>query len=142
MSSVVFYTILGVRQGLPTSCLLFVIYANDPIKLVKASCEDDGFLKWLHILTLTSASCEGRISKLSLMKQRCEEYGVKVNACKSKFFVIHDSAEDIEFIRVDGLVAERCTRYVHLFTADGSVEASIRAHADSRMDQVMKFKFF
>ncbi len=28
----------------PTSCLLFIIYVNDLIKMVKENCEPDGFL--------------------------------------------------------------------------------------------------
>ncbi len=131
----------------PTSCLLFVIYVNDLIKLVKENCEDDGFLKWLHILilmddTVLLSTSRGRmIRKLSLMKRFCEEYGMKVNASKTKFFVIHGTSEDNESINIDGLVVERCSGCVYLgspFTADGSVSASVRVHADFRMSHVMK----
>ncbi len=48
-------------------------------------------------------------------------------------------------INIDGLVVERCSRYVYLgspFTADGSVSASVRVHADSKMSHVMKFISF
>ncbi len=102
IGTAVFATTLGVRQGSPTSCLLFVIYVNDLIKLVKENCEDDGFLKWLHILilmddTVLLSTSRGRmIRKLSLMKRFCEEYGMKVNASKTKFFVIHGTSEDNE----------------------------------------------
>ena len=34
---------LGVRQGSPTSCLLFVLFVNDLIKLVKENCNPDVF---------------------------------------------------------------------------------------------------
>ncbi len=151
ISTAVFTTTLGVRQGSPTSCLLFVIYVNDLIKLIKENCEDDGFLKWLHVLilmddtVLLSTSREGVIRNLSLMKRFCEEYAMKVNASKTKFFVIHGTPEDNESIHIDGLVVERCTRYVYLgspFTADDSVSASVRAHADSKMGHVMKFISF
>ena len=43
---------LGVRQGSPTSCLLFVIFVNDLVKLLKQGCDRDGVLSWLHILVL------------------------------------------------------------------------------------------
>ena len=36
-------TVIGVRQGSPTSCLLFILYVNDLIKLIKDTCEPDGF---------------------------------------------------------------------------------------------------
>ena len=45
-------TIIGVRQGSPTSCFLFILYVNDLVKLIKDTCEDDGFLSWLHLLVL------------------------------------------------------------------------------------------
>ena len=70
---------------------------------------------------------------------------MKVNASKTKFFVIHGTPEDNESLHIDGLVVERCTRCVYLgspFTADGSVSASVRAHADSKMGHVMKFISF
>ena len=59
--------------------------------------------------------------------------------------VIHGTQEDNEAVHVDGLVIERCTRYIYLgsiFTADGSVSASVRAHADAKMPHVMKFISF
>lgn len=43
---------IGVRQGSPTSCLLFVLYVNDLIRMIKQNCGWDGFLRWLDVLTL------------------------------------------------------------------------------------------
>ena len=43
---------LGARQGSPTSCLLFIIFVNDLIMMIRNSVELDGFLSWLHILVL------------------------------------------------------------------------------------------
>ena len=34
---------LGVRQGSPTSCILFVLFINDLVKLLKENCGRDGF---------------------------------------------------------------------------------------------------
>ena len=44
--------VLGVRQGSPTSCYLFIIYVNELIKYVKRNCDPERFLDWLHILVL------------------------------------------------------------------------------------------
>ena len=46
--SAVISTTVGVRQGSPTSCLLFIIFVNDLIRLIKQNCGVDGFLAWLH----------------------------------------------------------------------------------------------
>lgn len=65
------------------------------------------------------------------MKRFCNEYDMKVNESKTRFFVIHGTPEDNEALHVDGLVVERCTQYMYLgspFTADGSVSTSVRAH--------------
>ena len=42
IGTVVISTAVGVRQGSPTSCLLFIIYVNDLIKMIKENCEPDG----------------------------------------------------------------------------------------------------
>ena len=35
----------GVRQGSPSSCIMFILFVNDLIKLVKDRCQPDGFLQ-------------------------------------------------------------------------------------------------
>lgn len=43
---------LGVRQGSPASCLLFIIFTDDLIRMIKEGNACDGFLQCLHILVL------------------------------------------------------------------------------------------
>ena len=43
---------LGVRQGSPASCLLFIIFVNDFINMLKEGAGVDGFVSWLHVLVL------------------------------------------------------------------------------------------
>ena len=43
---------IGVKQGFPTSCIVFVLYLNEFVKAIKTRCPDDGFLKWVHCLLL------------------------------------------------------------------------------------------
>lgn len=50
---------VGVRQGSPTSCILFVLFINDVIKLLRENCEWDGFLSWFHALVLMIAVSAG-----------------------------------------------------------------------------------
>ena len=76
---------IGVRQGSPTSCILFVLYVDEMIKMMKRRCPADGFLSWLHIMVmmddtvLLSTSRERMFNKLSLMIRFCQDYGMKVN---------------------------------------------------------------
>ena len=42
----------GVRQGAPTSCLLFTTYVDKMVKMIKESVHNDGLLGRLHVLLL------------------------------------------------------------------------------------------
>ena len=96
----------------------------------------------MHDTVLLSTTRGETITKLSLMKRFCDDYGMKVNELKTKFFVLNGTLEDRETIHVNGLVVERRTQCVYLrspFTADGSVTSLVRTHADVKMVHVMKF---
>ena len=51
LGSAIITATIGVRQGSPTSCFLFVLFVDVLIRRIKA-CPDDGWLKWLHSLML------------------------------------------------------------------------------------------
>ncbi len=78
-----------VRQGLSTSCLLFIIYVDELIKVMKIRCQRETFIDWLHILlfmddtVLFSASRSNIQRKLRILKEFCDEYGMKINAEKT-----------------------------------------------------------
>ena len=142
---------VGVRQGSPTSCLLFVIFVNDLIKLVKERCGPDGFLAWLHLLmfmddtVFLSTSRQGIENKLALLKEFCVSHGMKVNTSKTKFMVVNGSAEDDQDLIVQGMCVKACKYYVYLgspFSADGSTSSSIKINVDMKMCQALKFVSF
>lgn len=142
---------IGVRQGSPTSCLLFILFVNDLINLIKQNCDIDGFLTWLHVLVLMddtvllATTRRNMIKKVELLNHFCETHGMIVNARKTKFFVIGGSEVDKEIIQVGGLEIESCERYVYLgspFTSDGSISSAIKVHAQSRMCHALKFISF
>ncbi len=101
---------IGVRQGSPTSCLLFVIFINAMIKLIKSNCEADGFLQWLHLLVLMndtvllSTTRRDMEHKLMLLNQFCVDSGMFVNNLKTKFYAIHASARDCEPFSIGEMV--------------------------------------
>ena len=52
MGSAVITATQCVRQGLSTSCFLFIIFVNELIKRIKSACQPEPFLQWLHVLML------------------------------------------------------------------------------------------
>ncbi len=82
---------IGVRQGLPTSYLLFILYVNHLIKLIKENCRSKGFLRWLHLLVLmddtvlVATTKVNMLTKLKLLKEFYENYGMQINQSKTVF---------------------------------------------------------
>ncbi len=83
---------VGVRQGCSTACLLFVIFLNDLITLIKNNYCADGSLAWLHVLVLMDDTA--MLSKIRILKDFCTSHGMEVNLKKTKFFVINGNEED------------------------------------------------
>ncbi len=142
---------LGVRQGSPTSCLLFIVFMNELIRMLKRSCESDEFLDWLHTLVLMddtvllSTTTEGMINKVTILKTFCSDYGMIISASKTKFFVIGGSQEEAEPLWVGELVINSCTSYVYLgspFSSDGSASFALKLHAKNKLCHVLKFVSF
>ena len=85
LKSAIIHASIGVRQGAPSSCLLFVIYIDEMIKMIKNAVEEDGFLGGLHALLLMddtviiATSREMCEAKLRVVLQYCQEFGMSVN---------------------------------------------------------------
>ena len=75
----------GVRQGAPTSCLLFTTYVDKMVRMIKESMQNDGFLGRLHVLMLMddtvimATSREKCLKKLEALLNFCDEYGMMIN---------------------------------------------------------------
>ena len=147
IGSAVVSAAIGVRQGSPTSCLLFIIFVNDLIYIFKENSGLDGFLTWLHVLVLMddtvllATSRNNMIKKIELLNQFCVSHGMVVNARKTKFFVIGGNEEDKSVIRINDLIVEPCEQYIYLgspFTSDGSISTAIKAHARLKMCHALK----
>ena len=108
---------IGVRQGSPTSCILFIIYVNELIALIKNNCGINGFLTWLHMLMLMddtvffSTTRHGMEHKLRLLNKYCQDYGMLVNNKKINFFPLNCSPEERTKFTV---VVEWCDSYTYL----------------------------
>ena len=131
--------------------ILFIISINDFIKLVKESCDVDGYLRWLHLLVLMddtvllSTTRRGIQEKLELLNQYCHTHQTKVNNSKTKFFVVNGSAEDRQPFIMELFTVGWCDSYVYLgsiFTSDGNTSSAIKEHAVAKASQTFKFVQF
>ena len=131
------YTNKGVKQGSTTSCILFLLYIDRMIKMIKEHFETDGFLGALHILMLMDdkvllpTSKEGLINKFKICQQYCTEYGMSVNVLKTKFIVLNMDEADKESIISNNITVKYCTNYKYLgtfITDDGAYKTVLDLH--------------
>ena len=147
---------VGVKQGSPTSCFLFILFVDEFIRLVKGRSDSDGFLKWLHLLMLMddtvlfATSREGLIEKLNLLAEWCNKCGMVINEDKTEFmaFVTTD-ANDRKPITLQlhhGIVrVTHCSEYKYLgaiFTSDGKVTSSMMKHSIMKTKDINKLMIF
>ena len=121
---------VGVRQGAPSSCLLFIIYMDVMVRMIKDAVARDGFLGALHalllmddtvILATSRQMCE---AKLGVVIQYCQGFGMNLNIKKTKYFVINGTENDRISLDVDGTKICYSSQYLYLgawFTDSGNV---------------------
>ena len=151
LGSTIITSTIGVRQGSPTSCYLFIIFVDVLILLLKAKCSPEPILGWLHCLMLMddtiilATSREKVIEKVQLLHDYCKENGMKVNAAKTKLMVINGGPVDKIPIIMPEFVIKHCSQYVYLgtiFTADGRADSSLQAHLDVKNKELNKLLIF
>ena len=144
-------TTLGVRQGSPTSCILFVLYVNVMIKMIKQGCPVDGFLSWLHVMVmmddtvLLSTTKEGMVNKIKIMYDFCNSHGMSVNNSKTNFMVVNGTSDDKEPIIYNNNTISYCHQYIYLgspFSDDAKPSTAIKIHANIKMCHALKFVSF
>ena len=150
LNSEVIKSMIGIKEGGPTSCILFVIYLNVMACLFKLI-GNDSFLFDIHLLmmmddnVLLGASREVIIKKLVILTEFCEKYGMVVNELKTKLSVINGSKEDMETIIVKNVKVKHATSYIYLgspVTEDGKISSNIEIHLKCRIADLNKFKLF
>ena len=142
---------VGVRQGSPTSCILFVLYVNVMVKMLKQGSPVDGFLSWLHVLVmmddtiLLSTSRESMQNKIKIMYDFCNSHGMTINNNKTKFMVVKGNSEDKKPFVYNNNIINYTNQYIYLgspFTDDGSPSTAIKVHANNKMCHALKFISF
>ena len=141
---------IGVKQGGPMSCLLFIIYLN-VLALMLKSIGDDSYLVDIHGLmlmddtVLLASSREKIIEKFTILMQFCEKYGMVVNEIKTKMMVVNGVKDDRLNFSYGNITVKHTTSYVYLgspFTENGNVRSILENHTKMKMSDLNKFKIF
>ena len=142
---------IGVRQGAPTSCLLFTAYVDQLSQMLKSQHTADGFLGGLHLMllmddTIIMSTTRKEIeSKLSTLQAFCDEYGMLMNHKKTQLMVINGSQEDRASMMSGDVKINHTDCYVYLgsyFTSDAKMTSVMKHQRDSAMKHVNKFAAF
>ena len=151
LGSTIITSTIGVRQGSPTSCYLFVIFVDVLILMIKSKCSPEPILGWLHTLMLMddtvilATSREKMAEKLKLLDEYCASSGMRLNESKTRLMVINGSPMDkIPFV-IANVVIKYCTSYVYLgviFTSDGRVATSLSEHLINKSKELNKLLIF
>ena len=141
---------IGVRQGAPTSCFLFVLYVDVLIKMLKL-CGEDSFLGWLCALMLmddtviVATSREMMNQRLDQLNRYCESYGMVINQSKTQFMAINGKEEDKKVFKCGSTDIIHCSKYTYLgaiFTADGSGVSSLKEHLKEKKKHLNRLYIF
>ncbi len=142
---------VGVRQGSPTSCILFIIYLNEFVKRLREQSPPDGFLQWLHCLllmddtVLLATSRDICVRKFRVMVDFCSEYGMTINPRKSSFMVVNGAHVDKLPLTVGNCSIEHCVRYTYLgsvFTEVATLRSIMEQHVKDKYCHLLKLFSF
>ena len=141
---------IGVKQGGPMSCILFIIYLNVMVIMIK-TLGDDSFLRDLHLMVLmddtvlVASTKEMVIKKFEIMMEFCSQYGMEVNEIKTNLMVINGNPIDRQAFTTAGLTVKPTKLYIYLgspFTEDGKINTVISTHLKTRTADLNKFRIF
>ncbi len=139
---------VGVRQRAPTSCLLFIIYINRMVQMIKGAVEEDGFLGVMYVLLLMDGKvvlATSREKCLSVVLDYCHEYGMEINVIKTKFFVVNGVEHDKAPLTIASHVILYSSTYLYLgswFTNTVHVKDVATLHEVKNQATINKFAIF
>ena len=144
--------ILGVKQGSPSSCFLFILFVDELVRFMKLS-PPDGVLGWLHLLVLMddtviiATSHENLCKKLDILAKWCDQSGMVINEDKTQYMSFNSSEKQPITLQTHAgpVIVTHCTEYVYLgcvVTSDGKISTSVSKHVLTRgkaMNKLVRF---
>ena len=133
-----FRTYTGIKQGAPSSVILFLIFMDEFIVLLREKCIAENVIGTLHILlhaddtVVISTTRELFISKCNTLLAAFKEKKMSINAKKSGFMVINPSSyEDRLNIKLESCWFNYVKEYVYLgviFSDSGVTHTDLDLH--------------
>ena len=142
----VFLTHSGIKQGAPSSVILFIIFMDEFIDIVRGRCVREKIIESLHILlhaddtAVISTNRSLFINKCNTLLAAFKMKKVTLNLKKSGFLVINpQSEEDRLDVKLDNGWLTYCPKYVYLgtlFSDVGTVAKDVDLHVQQREKSV------
>ena len=134
--------VLGVKQGSPSSCFLFILFVDELVRFMKLS-PPDGLLGWLHLLVLmddtviVASSHEKLCQKLEVLANWCNQSGMVINEDKTEYMSFNSNEKQpiLLFTHAGMVTVSHCTEYVYLgciITSDGKISSAVSKHVATR----------
>ena len=120
LKSAIISTSIGIRQGAPSSCYLFVLYLDSLVRRLKEAFREDGFLGVLQVLllmddtVLLATSRQMAEAKLTVLVTWCQEHGMELNLKKTKLMVVNGDMNDKRPLIVNDIVVKYSSTYLYL----------------------------
>ena len=140
--SEIFLTHSGIKQGAPSSVILFIIFMDNFIDIVRSKCIKEQVIGFLHILlhaddtAVLSTTRFLFIKKCNTLIAAFKQKKVSLNMKKSGFLVINPSnSGDRSDIRLDNGWLTYCNTFVYLgaiFSDNGAVSYDVNLHVAQR----------
>ena len=141
---------IGVKQGGPMSCILFIIYLNILAVTIRAL-GPDSFLNDIHALmlmddtVLLASTRERMIEKFTVLMNFCKKYGMFINESKTQMMVVNGTKGDRSEFRVYDITVKHTLSYIYLgspFTENGRMKDVIKLHIKTRAKDLNKLRIF
>ena len=148
-----FRTTSGIRQGAPSSVLLFIFFMDGLITFLQTHCIEEPLLNTMHCLlhaddtVIISTDRERFIEKCNQMLKYFDENKLSLNLSKSSYFIINGKENDIKCdLNLDHGKLEYKSKYVYLgavISDTGRIADDIEQYINSKRANVtIKFNNF
>ena len=144
--SEIFRMLRGIRQGAPSSVLLFNVFIDGLFEYLEEKCEHDALLHDIHTLIhaddtiVIGTNRPDFVEKCNHTKRFFDMNKLKLNKTKLWFTVVNSrKREDKENIKIEGAVIKyrNYLEYLGVIISDsGSIDTDIKSYLDSKRSNV------